>query len=269
MNKLLIASLALTIAMSLAACSNKEENADSSNNLDGNYAVQDVKDSTNSNGQYVAAQDNNSSEVSIDSEEESSTEVTTVAPVKLEHSTFNYNVDTDPNADKVTSIDIISIDGHLVSFPSNYATISKEFDLYIVEPGKYEDDQVKPNEENTYTNLELQATPKSGKGTIKFTFSAPGEEEVKLSEMKCIGVTLHGTSSKNEKLMTIALPNGVKFGSTYLEITDSMPYNITSHEMSEDEQSWTIKYSTEDGNSLAYFDGVNGGLKDIKLIYKP
>ena len=251
MKKILISIIALISIFSFSSCNNQDDT--SVQEQTDHYAVNETKARNNSDS--IAEQ---SSNIIDDSSTVSSMTMEEIYEYyDLKRTTFN--VVKDVNADKVTNMKTISIDGKLITFPTNYETLKKSFELYTEEYQKYVYE--KPIDETVeQTVFEVHARPTTGEGTIIFMFTS--DTPKKITEMTCKQVILTAVTKENEQLMTIALPDDIVFGCKY----ENVENKNNNHYESTKTEGWTFVYDTEE--YTVKYSGVDGGLYSINITYK-
>lgn len=252
MRKLTLFMIALVTIISLTSCENKEESSSQENA--NYYAVNSTKD----RDKIGEAQEQNSSRA------ETTTTTTTMSIEDIykyyDIKPNTYNVTADVNEDKVVKINNISIDGKLISFPCDYKTLKDQFELYTEQYNKYITEI--PIDETAKQNLlEVHAKPTTGKGNIIFMFTS--EEPTTIDKMTCKQVILTASNTNNDKLMTIALPNKIRFGSTYEDIIKNSDKSYKSEQSS----NWKYTESLEDEKCVIRYSGVDGGLNSINITF--
>lgn len=298
MKRYILLCISIAMILSLASCTKKEDE-DTSSNEGHNYAVNPVadRDVLPSGGETIEGIVEDSPNY-IDKEQyEMLKEIygedfdpadygfilkeDTVSIGEIEHIEHEFNIDEDINASKVTTLDEISIDGNLIKFPISFNDIVDNYEIY----GDAQSHDWYENALYTETAVKIKT---SGAGSFNFIFSSESGKAVKLSELMCKEITLYANDEYGEKLTSIALPGGIKFGSTFKDITDFYGKPI-EYESDDDENiaptTFYIKYSiNEDGNIISFedyeennidlntekfisFTGYDGGVVMINIHY--
>lgn len=246
---LLVSLITITTLLSLTACGKKEENSTEESS---NYATNEV----------INSETDSEEETTNDTEVISTVESTTEYEVKDEI----YNTKDDAHVNDVKDINTISIDGNLIGFPCDYNYLSSIFtDLYMTGyVGKF-NTTFDVDLETKDTEFTIYANPKTGEGTIRFLFKSDDNKPKTIAEMKCYEVYVVGGNTSGNKVMTVALPQNIKFGSTYENITNVFG-KPNKEETSNGKTDFRLKYVLE--NATYNFIGYDGGLYTIDLIYE-
>ena len=247
MKKIFVLGLSLLMVASLAACGKEEEPEIVPEH---NYAQNEVVEKT---------------------EEEVPEEVaTTPAPTeekstKEEFPDRSYNAKDDIHMNDVMDISTIAIDGQLCAFPCDFAYVSEKYGPLVTKTtAKYtittEVDGSEAGEAFT-----VYATPTTGTGSIGFKFVSTTDGNMPLSNMTCTGVILQAGEDDGSALMTLALPNWIKFGSTKDEIYEYFGQNTQPKSYSKNGD-FLLIYSFDTYDIT--FTGYDGGLYNIDITYK-
>lgn len=258
MKKLILFMTIFASMISFSSCGNKQDS--STQEQTEYYAVNDVKNRDRT-GQ-IEEQHTDSVATSSEAESEDPFANMTYEEIKkyydIEDHTFN--VVKDVNADKVTDMNTISIDGKLISFPVDYKTLKDKFELYTEAYQKYT--YTEPvDEKSTQTLMEVHAKPTTGTGIIIFVFTS--DEPKTISEMTCKQVILTGSATDNSQLMTIALPYGITFGCSYEDVQTDKD---TQHYETTESENW--KYTIKDDSYSVSYSGISNKLYSVNITYK-
>lgn len=237
---ILISLLLISTLCIFSGC--RDNSTENTTETENNYAINDVK-----------------TDDSIDESSDSS-EIEVAKPHSMQ-----YNVVPDERASVVQNINTIAIDGKLIEFPSDYNTITSTFGELSLE--SYNDlDMSEPvTGDSIGTSFTLVATPTTGDGIIKFTFSSTNGSSTALSEMTCTGFTIQGGNYENSKVMTCALPGNIFFGASIDDIKKAFGTNFTS-KSNVSKDSWMLFYELDNVN--LQFAGYNNGLYLVAAQYK-
>lgn len=237
----------------LSGCSNRQN--DNSSEIKKDYAVNKVTTSVTTEASLA---ENTTSEIT-----------TTAESIIIDEQEFSYNVDDDVNANKITSLNSISIDGKICSFPVTYTNLKANFgNLYTTIQNRYGVIFNDIDETAIAKEFSVEAKPTTGQGTIRFIFTS--DEPTTIDKMICKQVILFGGSLDNSKSMTIALPGNIHFGSTYKEIVDvfSTPtVQEFSGEEDDNKSNFNLLYQFDNLNCDCTFVGYDGGLNSIILNF--
>ena len=143
----------------------------------------------------------------------------------IDTSVLYFNIVEDANYDNsLIDMDTISIDGHVVDFPSTYEEITNTFgELHSLENQDYLPTDTVSGE------IIVGYNATTGVGRVDFIFTTDGETKL-LSDCRCIGVQLSTFNYDEEaQNMTISLPGNVHFGDSYEEARDKFPLLYDEH----------------------------------------
>lgn len=179
---------------------------------------------------------------------------------------YKYNTEDDPNAIYVVDFNTIVIDGKMIALPCSYDYLVETFGpLYeISNVGRYTT--------NTYvdgtevgTQFDLYADTTTGQGTIQFTFTSTTETSI--NNMALTKCTLSAGNKDNDKIMSLAIPGHIKFGSTLKEIRDYYGKSTDSGSYSQnDGRDFYQIYKIENGRLILV--GMDNGLHTVIIEYK-
>ncbi len=252
---LLISGLVVLSSLCLTGCKKKSDVSSTSERY---YAKNDTSEQT------TEEPIDDTTTVTEEPSSTDDTEIENVDPLE-----YKYNVDDDSNSNENLSKDTISIDGKLISFPCEYTHLKDIFDkLYVSEIDSLSNEvkYTKFNEKD-YSNidgLDLIYKPTTGEGNVTFTLVSPDGNKTSIDKCICNEVNLSVSGISNKKLMTIALPNNIHFGSTVKDIKSYYGKVVTTYNEYKN-NSFVIEY-TNDSNDY-YFSGKSGGLSEVILKY--
>lgn len=262
MKRLLLIGLSVLTIMSITACGKTEEETPTTEN--NNYAVNEVRDTTEEDEDESEEEITQEQVVSENTTEESEEEI----PPEFIAKDQIYNVEDDVNARDIRDMNTISIDGNLIGFPLDYNYLTTIFNNLYTKGyvGVYEN-TFPIDLETKSTQFEVYADPKTGTGVICFTFTSIDGKETTIDKMVCNKVYLRGGNTKGDKVMTIALPQFIKFGSSYEELTSVFNWNPSKAEVENGKTDFRLTYYSEDGTQKYEFVGYDGGLNMVTLTY--
>ena len=162
--------------------------------------------------------------------------------------TLYFNIVEDTNYDNsLIDMDTISIDGHIIDFPSTYATITNTFgELHSAQFEDYLPTDIVSGE------IIVGCEGTTGVGRIDFVFTSDGESK-QLSECRCIGVQLSTFNYDSEaQNMTISLPGNVHFGDVYDDVRSKFP--VLYDESNSSGGQWCLVFEDQ-GISYTLFGG--------------
>ena len=286
--------LCIATAMILASCSNSDES--SSTEEQHNYAVNSVAErevlnpddfenpedipehKTITKEAYeqlkeIYGDDFDISEYGLKVEGDDSSEQEVEPRVPIE-----YHTEDDKNADKITSLSEISIDGKLVKFPVTYDALIETFGDNL--SSEYSPETKATRISIDYTNGTLSSA--------SFVFKS--DEATTVDKMKCSEIKLYsGYVTNDSKMMSIALLGNIHFGSSFKDIIDYFgePAKIDSNdEENENPTKFTLEYLIDNNEEIVskdslderevrvddftkkiYFSGVDSGLNYIRIVY--
>ena len=222
-------------------------------------------DTTSDSTEYAINNTETTTEATTEDEVETTTEETTEAtPTDVAPVTFTYNTTKDKNADsKELSNRTISINGHLITFPTDYKTIAN---LFKLNPTKVSRELGTPTDATQISTTVDYYAEQENVGIIQFYFT-PTEDNL-LQNAICDKVVISGISETNEPLTSMALKGGITFGSSKRDIMDVYGTITETNEGSDDGQDFTLVYEPDDKSHDKYtFAGKSGGLYQIILEF--
>lgn len=203
-------------------------------------------------------------EETTEDEVETTEETTEATPTDTTSVTFTYNTTKDKNADsKELSNRTISINGHLITFPTDYKTIAN---LFKLNPTKVSRELGTPTDATQISTTVDYYAEQENVGIIQFYFT-PTEDNL-LQNAICDKVVISGISETNEPLTSMALQGGITFGSSKQDILNVYGNITETNEGSDDGQDFTLVYEPDDKSHDKYtFAGKSGGLYQIILEF--
>ena len=248
MKKILVIGLSLLMAVSMAACGKEEEPEIIPEH---NYAQNEVVEKT----------------------EEEVTEEVTATPTPTEEKPTkeelfpdrSYNAKDDTYINDVMDINTIAIDGQLCAFPCDFTYISEKYGPLVTKTVTKYIITTEVDGSEVGDAFTVYATPTTGTGSIGFKFVSKDDSNIPLSEMTCTGVILQAGQDDGSELMTLALPNWIKFGSTKDEIYEYFGQNTQPKSYTKNND-FLLIYSFDTYDIT--FTGYDGGLYNIDITYK-
>lgn len=259
MKKFLFIGISILTLSTLVACGKKTEPEVVPD--DSNYAINETRDPVEEPDDDIP---DIITEVPVEITEDESNKI----PESMIAHDQIYNISADKNALNIKDMNTISIDGKLVSFPCDYNYIIDKFgELYNVTTNGFTGTITMDPVDTSVTGtiFEVDAKPETGTGTITFKFISDDGSNKSITNMTCTGVTLQGGNIDGTKVMTLALPNNVTFGSGYKDITAFLDDPSKGQT---DKDSYRLLYNLYDENRMFVFVGYNNGLNFIQLDYK-
>lgn len=222
-------------------------------------------DTTSDSTEYAINNTETTTEATTVEEVETTEETTEEAtPTDIAPVTFTYNTTKDKNADsKELSNRTISINGHLITFPTDYKTIAN---LFKLNPTKTSRELGTPTDATQISTTVDYYAEQENVGIIQFYFT-PTEDNL-LQNAICDKVVISGISETNEPLTSMALKGGITFGSSKRDIIDVYGTIYSKNEGDDSGQEFTLVYEPDDKSHDKYtFAGKSGGLYQIILEF--
>ena len=221
-------------------------------------------DTTSDSTEYAVNNTETTTEATTIEEVETTEETTEATPTDIAPVTFTYNTTKDKNADsKELSNRTISINGHLITFPTDYKTIAN---LFKLNPTKISRELGTPTDATQISTTVDYYAEQENVGIIQFYFT-PTEDNL-LQNAICDKVVISGISETNEPLTSMALKGGITFGSSKRDIIDVYGTITETNEGSDDGQDFTLVYEPDDKSHDKYtFAGKSGGLYQVILEF--
>lgn len=221
-------------------------------------------DTTSDSTEYAVNNTETTTEATTVEEVKTTEETTEATPTDIAPVTFTYNTTKDKNADsKELSNRTISINGHLITFPTDYKTIAN---LFKLNPTKTSRELGTPTDATQISTTVDYYAEQENVGIIQFYFT-PTEDNL-LQNAICDKVVISGISETNEPLTSMALKGGITFGSSKRDIIDVYGDIYAKNEGDDNGQEFTLVYEPDDKSHDKYtFAGKSGGLYQIILEF--
>ena len=226
------------------------KNEDSSTEINNNYAKNEVATTEDTEDAPVVITD-------------ATTESTTTEEWTESENTYNVDEDINANNAEITNSNI-SIDGKMINFPCSYNDIKKLFGKLYVELPKDQLEEVDESQLQSISNIQLRAIPETGTGIISFSFYS--DNKTSIDKCICNEISVSGNTTEDTKLMTVALPGNIKFGSTADDIIKQFG-KVYDEYNNDDNGGFSILYKPDGTYNEYYFNGSNYGLDQFIFTY--